>query len=336
MAKIVSKYILIIIAWIFAIAVGEMLVRLAAPQYDPNGMIEYEINVDGVPLLRKKNVTLRQWKNTGDYDVEVYSNKFGLRNHKDFSGVTKNAIYVVGDSFAFGHGVEEGERFSDLLQEMGVGNGEVVNISIPTDIKGYQKLIDYAILHGANINKIILTLCVENDIQDYSRADVIDHEKKGFGLSSLKIYLMSHSAFYNLITAVVHQNPAFRSISQSLGFSNKIEDSVGGSNLSAAEISSSINQLKLLSSRYRSKFLIVVVPPRALWIGANTERAQKNYEYLIEQLKLYGFNVVDLRAEFESKGDPMQFHFKFDGHWNPAGHELAAKKIKKFIVESNF
>ena len=56
-------------------------------------------------------------KNTGDYDVEVTFNELGLRDARSLKASTPDSIVVVGDSFAFGWGVEERQRFSNLLQE---------------------------------------------------------------------------------------------------------------------------------------------------------------------------------------------------------------------------
>ena len=119
-------------------------------------------------MLSHRNSSKRQWKNTGDYNVEVYSNHLGLRNRKNLKNSDENWIYVVGDSFSFGHGVSEGKRFSNLL-ETKYKIGEVVNISIPTDLDGYEKLISYAKINGAQIKHLILGFCMENDFKDYTK-----------------------------------------------------------------------------------------------------------------------------------------------------------------------
>ena len=47
------------------------------PVYDPSGRVVYSMQ-NGVPLMKKKNTIFRQWKNTGDYNVSITSNKYGL------------------------------------------------------------------------------------------------------------------------------------------------------------------------------------------------------------------------------------------------------------------
>ena len=157
--NIFINFILILIASVFSIFLLELFVISFLPQFDPRGMVAYQVNDEGVPLLKNKNQSMRQWKNTGDYDVSVFSNELGLRNHKDIKTNYVDAIYVVGDSYSFGQGVEENERYSDQLE--GLINKPIINISIPTDFQGYDRLINYAIKNGANIEELIRDLILQ-------------------------------------------------------------------------------------------------------------------------------------------------------------------------------
>jgi len=60
-----------------------------------------------------------------------------------------------------------GKRYSDDQLNQMIGR-PVYNISIPADIVGYQKLLFYARSRGANISTLIVGLCMENDLLDYS------------------------------------------------------------------------------------------------------------------------------------------------------------------------
>ena len=329
-----KKFTLLLVSTVVCLFIGEWVVRWVAPQYSPSGMIEFEVNSDGVPLLRRKNATLRQWKNTGDYDVEVNSNSLGLRNHKDFLTVQEDALYIVGDSFAFGHGVKEIDRFSDILEVNGVG--EVVNIAIPTDIKGYRSLLGYARLNGAKINRLILVLCVENDIHNYSRRDATVGGKGHNIFPAIKQYLTSHSALYSLLTFVVHHNPFLISLSHDLGLSVAIQDEFEGPGLVESEIQSSVDEIKKISYDFNADMLVVVIPPRGLWLGAHRAEAEDSYLRLINLLRSERVKTLDLKPDFELSQNPIQYHFKHDGHWNPAGHKLAAEAIIKYINNNNF
>ncbi len=42
------------------------------------------------------------------------------------------------------------------------------NIAIPDNIIGYQRLLRYAEGRGANARRLVVGICMENDLQDYS------------------------------------------------------------------------------------------------------------------------------------------------------------------------
>jgi hypothetical protein len=150
---------------ILSLLLLEFLIRIILPVYDPSGMLEFYQNQDGVPLARENSIS-RQWRNTGDYNVAVRINQYGFRDSKDLSLSTVNDIFVVGDSFSFGYGVEEDERYSNLLETK--LNTPIYNISIPTDFDGYEKLIAYAQKNGATINHLIIGVTMENDLANYA------------------------------------------------------------------------------------------------------------------------------------------------------------------------
>ena len=170
-------------------------------------------------MLSHRNSSKRQWKNTGDYNVEVYSNHLGLRNRKNLKNSDENWIYVVGDSFSFGHGVSEGKRFSNLL-ETKYEIGEVVNISIPTDLDGYEKLISYAKINEPKLNTLYLgfvwrmILRITQKRKKKIREIIIS--------LFLKEFLKKEIALYNLLTHAVHGNSYLQKFATKLGLINKI------------------------------------------------------------------------------------------------------------------
>jgi hypothetical protein len=45
--------------------------------------------------------------------------------------------------------------------------------------------------------------------------------------------------------------------------------------------------------------------------------------------------VVDMRNRLEAGGNPLSYHFANDGHWNPAGHQLAAQALSEILQGSH-
>ena len=66
-------------ASVFAI---EWCIRALIPQYDPSGHVEFITKQDGL-VIAKERGHLRQIKNTGDYNVEIYISDLGLREPKN-------------------------------------------------------------------------------------------------------------------------------------------------------------------------------------------------------------------------------------------------------------
>ena len=96
-------------------------------------------------------------------------------------------------------------------------------------------------------------------------------------------------------------------------------------------IESSANRLKNLVDNYDA--YILIIPSRALWIGNKQQKGMANQihnEFLVA-LDHRKLRFIDMRVPMEKTKDPLQYHFKNDGHWNKFGHFLAAEELKKII-----
>jgi hypothetical protein len=79
--------------------------------------------------------------------------------------------------------------------------------------------------------------------------------------------------------------------------------------------------------------VILIIPSRRLWVGETARRAQaaRVHADFIDSLRTSGMNVVDMRDRLEAGGNPLSYHFANDGHWNEAGHRLAAEALSKAL-----
>ena len=75
--------------------------------------------------------------------------------------------------------------------------------------------------------------------------------------------------------------------------------------------------------------LAVLIPSRALWVGAGRDREDRLHRRFLAALQARGIDVLDLRPLLEAGGRPLSFHFANDGHWNAEGHRLAAEAIAR-------
>lgn len=147
----------------------ELYVRMEYPELAPEGMIEFHKIENDVIVAKNRNQTTRQFV-TGEFNVEFAINELGFRDDKNLSNSSAGDIFVVGDSFSIGHGVEQHERYSDILEtelHTATKQPKVFNISIPVNILGYKKLIDYSRSNGGTIKNLIVGICMQNDFDDF-------------------------------------------------------------------------------------------------------------------------------------------------------------------------
>lgn len=268
------------------------------------------------------------WKKTGDYNVMVKINSRGLRDSKNLSDSRKDDIFVVGDSFSFGWGVEEYKRYSNILGDL--LKKRVFNICIPGDIRDYGRLVLYATENGANIHNLIVGVCMENDLHysDASAESFIASQDKRRNILPIKYWLTAHSALYNFCVTTLHQNDMLRKIAIKMGLMMDNHSGIIKNIFSKPAINSTAEELAQIVKHYNS--LILIIPSRGLWIGNNTKVEEKVHHTFIHRLKELGLNVLDMKPILEEGGQPLKYHFKNDPHWNREGHIKAAKAIAHY------
>ena len=170
-------------------------------------------------------------------------------------------ILVVGDSFAWGWGVEAQERFSDQLQIL--TGRRTFNLSTPTDIEGYAALLAYARTLGSRAGRVVIAVCMENDLHVYRYTR--EGEPPAGGGRDLREWLSSHSALYLLAVTAVQQTPWLRDIAVKAGLIVPNLEGMAKNDYDPAIIDSSANRLRDIAERYRA--LVVLIPSRALWVG---------------------------------------------------------------------
>lgn len=327
----------VLVFFMVAVAGQEVALRLAMPSVNPANHIRFIRGAGDRPILGPVGRTFRQIKNTGDFDVTVNFNRYGLREKKDIAGATNQDIFLVGDSFAFGWGVEESERVSNRLADL--TGRRVFNISVTGNFDTYEKLLDYAASKGAEVEKVIIMVTMENDLSAYAgkptgktQQQPVSRTPRGLSYLSVKELLLTNSALYFLLTSTVHNIPWIRDLAQRLGIIAANLDDKRRPVPSPADIRSSSERLQAIARRFDTT--IAIIPSRALWYGTRTEALSAVHEDFIGRLEKLDMDVVDLRTVFEKPGAPLTLHFANDPHWTAEGHRVAAAAIAKHMQTS--
>jgi len=335
-ARYIASTLVVVVATLASLVMLEYVVRWAIPAFDPTGHVGFVPATSDRPALGAPNTVQRQIKNTGDYDVTIRFNKYGFRDDRDFANATRDDYFAIGDSLAFGWGVEETDRVTEQLEKM--INRPVYNISIPLDIDGAEKLVDYAEARGAKIGTLIYLFSTEARIRNYdvNTADARAATKGANGAArrcylAAKYWLADNSALYFLFTSFIHHIPALRSFAISAGLIQPNLEGFSIRDYDPREIESTANRLARFVKRNDHRVILVILPSRTLWIGPNRDVEDRISRTLIGRLQDMGFEVVDVRPYFETGGDPMKYYFKNDPHWNAAGHHQVAVAIARHL-----
>ena len=308
----------------------ELAIRLFFPYYHPSTQVPFHKNADGL-VLGQPLTTSRHHMPKGDFDTSVSFNRLGFRDTRDLARSSPSDIFVAGDSFSIGWGVEETQRYSKVLEiELAT---PCYNISIPEDIRGYIATVKYAEKQGAKIGHLVIGLCMENDIWDYS-VPIFTHElyprqmNKGVVLSVGK-WFRSHSALWICLSHVIQKSAAGRSLFENLGLAKNIEAMTHRNDYSPKILAATRDELLKLTTNYNS--VVLVIPSRGLWHGQNIAVEDKIHSELVAMLRESGVKLVDMRPVFEQTGKPLQFYFANDPHWNTNGQRLAGATLANYL-----
>lgn len=283
--------------------------------------------VAGLPPLGEPGASLRQWKNTGDYDVGVRFNRHGLRDARDVATAGPDDVLALGDSFTFGWGVEEKERFGDRLEAL--TGRRVFNVAVSTDLDGYARLLAWARSLGARPGHVVVGVCMENDLRTYREGEA---PQEGTGrLSALQRFrrtasgLWQRTALRGLVTTAVHASVPLERLAVRAGLVREQVEGIGQVPCDAALLGSSADQVREISRGVPTTVLLI--PSRGLWIGRGRDTSRCVHDRFVAALVRAGLDVVDPRLAFEATGNPLALHFAGDPHWTPRGHDIVARLL---------
>ena len=280
---------------------------------------------------------------TPQFRTSVHINQKGLRDDEHAYERANNTkrILVIGDSFAWGYGVEESERFSELLEtSLGV---EVINAGVSgysTDQEllwfrneGIKYDVDLVILIftgndiGDNDRQLINTIYykphfVKEDGQLILKGDPVP---KASRQSKLIYYLSQRSAFVYLLVQRYFDLLTYYNRTVNTGTSSRTL-STSGTNSVEEPFELTITLLDDIRENAKAKeanFMIVATD------GWWNSRSEQTYADFIDALQTNKFLVLDV--ESIAGFNPEKMHIPNDGHWNTTGHQFVAEQIKDFI-----
>lgn len=347
-------------AWLFSIIaflisatviliIGEVVYRLASPK-----------QIDSRPKDEPKESLcvvddLLGWRNAPnanvghkslEFDVEYKINSHGIRASLEYSYVrvpNKNRIVVIGDSFTFGHGVNNEHPYSAQLEKSFLET-EVINLGTSgtgTDqqllllkeegikynpdlvILGFYKgdvfrNIDlyhgklakptYKLMNGRLVLTNVLISKIKDSGRNYSLFHKIASNSKLYGrISSRGIWLLQH-----------------------LGYGNswKITDAI-------------LREIKKSVLNAKANYLVLVIPSQNAIYGSSLLKRihlrtiDKMNELLIQN-KIEYLDATPILSVYAKKHPDEKLYYDVDAHFTPTGHKVIAEAIKHFLIEKGW
>jgi lysophospholipase L1-like esterase len=279
---------------------------------------------------------------TPEFRTVVRINENGLRDRQHSYARQNNIerILVLGDSFAWGYGVEESERFSQRLEEaLGV---EVINAGV----SGYstdQELLWYSNEGIKYETDLVILVIAGNDVGDNDRqlVNTIYYKPKFVieeGQLVLKGYPVPETSAQGKFVYFLSQRSALayflvQRYFDLLSFYARIKVNSVHANSPASDITvdgepfkltiALIDEIRNLAESRNAKFMIVATD--RWWNYPSGE----TYKDFVATMQSEGFLVLDV--ESLPGFDPEEMLIPDDGHWNQSGHEFVAEKIKALI-----
>ncbi|MFC1589886.1 SGNH/GDSL hydrolase family protein [Candidatus Omnitrophota bacterium] len=298
----------------------------------------------------------------GDFRTKISTNSFGFRD-KEYSldkseGVHR--ILVLGDSKAFGYGVDLQNSFPKVLENL-LNNSrlnkkkkfEVINAGIPGHgIYNMSKLFEF---YGVKFKPdlTILTIEIFDITGTFSRIASLQKKTSSQNVSLLKkikVFLYNHTATY------VFLEEKFDKLLKNLALREKDHskpvDSIYLSPLSDDDVKkiedgeNEISRIRQLCESMGSKYLVVVIPREIeidrsrlshyRQIGSakeidfdSLESSYGHLKYYLDSNDInYLFVYEALRRKVEKK---EQLFFKRNSHYNKIGNYYIAQEIFEYL-----
>jgi hypothetical protein len=339
----------------------EFALRAAVPGLDPALQFHMIDGTGSVPTLAPHNSLLRQRSIWGEFDVSLSIGPNGLRETKDILAAPDNAIFVVGNQFAFGEGVAEDQRFSAGMQTA-LGT-PVYNIAmralLPT---GQFKLVHFVEQNirnarGSNyqIRRLLVVISVPRDIRRYEEmAKEAPHHSPIVSASSFRNSFFSAPVNWllrNTALGLCGRIALYKyALSRDFGLLSKVGvyDALrswwrGSRNrrmpaeglVDSEAVRQTVGQLKKIAKLRNSLFLIM--PPTTAFHGDGPRGESMLYDALISELARAGIAYVDTRPMLTEAAKSESVVFRHAEQWNVAAHAalvpaLAAAATSRWAI----
>jgi hypothetical protein len=263
-----------------------------------------------------------------DFSVGVQINSAGLRDKEyPVERTDKKRMLVLGDSLAWGFGVEQHEVFSEVLEQK-YPQWEIINAGV----SGYGTDQQYLYLKERGIQyrpDVILLLFAPNDFLENASGENYWHYKPMFTLEQNQLVLQNNPvpppSLEQRLDRFFHGRLYFlrlvyRSIERVFDADQGLDYVWEQSYFTTLRL---IQEINALAHQHDARFVLVITPMISEQVNALTELADgEDIPHLLLDSSLYNRPDTD-------------FTFPHDGHWNARGQEAVTASIEEFLQQQD-
>jgi len=174
---------------------------------------------------------------------------------------------------------------------------------------------------------------METDVWDYTNPESTHARyQRDLNRGKRRVFfnwIKTHSALWMCASHTIQSTRPGRELFEKLGIARNVEALTHKNEYSPKILAATRDELLKLATNYHS--VTLVIPTRGLWHGQNSAKEKQIHDELMVLLRDAGLRVVDMRPVFEKSGNPLQFYFASDSHWNAAGHKAAADELMRYF-----
>ncbi len=355
--NIIINLLLFCLTLTFVLLASEFCIRKIFPVYlgssnERELFSMYDSGIGWINLPDKKGRLIRP-----DFDISVSINSRGLRDREYAYGKEEGTyrVLVLGDSFVWGYGVEQDERYSDILGAR-LSSAEVLNMGV----SGYGQDQELLLLKRDGIkyqpDLVIVNVHFNSDVWNnvssssygYHKplaGDIREHRitwknvpvpRDSNGMT-LNKWLSGRLALWNYLKIRKAKGKLIED------YFLDVIDSVTNSENSeifTSDIPGELMTCNLLDE-IRSVALSIDAPLLAVLIPnilAGTQSIKKDIRLnrLRDCLKIKDISYLDLEPVFSNffiQNPDKLLTFRHDRHWNPQGHKVVAEVVFQYFLK---
>ena len=335
-----GRLVAVVVGLAILLAVAEAGLRIVFPHWNEffSGRFIIAITVPGYGRVAIGTPEFDGYfaQNNGDFRVHIAINGAGLRNDEPVEAAA-GRLWIVGDSMAFGWGVERDETYTAALAaNTGVAT---YNVASPgANVCGYQALIA-RMPKTVRPRAVIVGLILENDLLPYdcrARAAVPAQDEApapaAIELGNVKGGLTQWSALYNVLAVSVKRVGFLVDLGVWLGLINMphADHLAPAPETRDVMIRATADELLRLRQQAAGVPFAVLMAPARWELRTGDPGFRSLREGLVAALAERAVDVIDPFDRFKKAGFGPT-HFIHDGHWSALGHRLAAEAAATWV-----